>query len=218
MHLPDSIIRFLEYGRRHGFDGTSRRIRLAFKHMLRGNRQVLFYCDLASFTTPDVERLGDAKVERKSAEEELDAKELLMIVNAWNPEITRRHISKRFGQGASLWLLKLEDKLAGYGWTTTGRTMEPHFLPLGSNDVHLFDFFVFPEYRGQRLNPSFVSHILRRLASDRRSRAYIEAAEWNTAQLHSLSRTPFQNFGRAWKCCIFGKTIVLWTRSHLKEA
>src|SRR3989442_1357854 len=127
MHLPDSISRFLQYGRRHGFGGNLRRIGRAFRHVLRGNRQVLFYCDLATFTSPEFERLGDATVEKKGAEDELDPKELLMIVNAWNPEITRRQLSERFGQGASLWLLKSEEKLAGYGWTITGRTMEAHF-------------------------------------------------------------------------------------------
>jgi GNAT superfamily N-acetyltransferase len=137
----------------------------------------------------------------------------LQITSAWNPEIARHQLAERFAQGASLWLFKVEGKLAAYGWTIIGRTMEPHFMPLGANDAHLFDYFVFPEYRGRRINPALVNHVLARLVSERRNRAYIEAAAWNLAQLNSLGRTPFRPLGRAWKFGIFGKTVVIWSRN-----
>jgi GNAT superfamily N-acetyltransferase len=88
--------------------------------------------------------------------------------------------------------------------------MEPHYFPLGAHDVHLFDFHVFPRYRGRGMNPLLVRHILRRLAADGLGRAFIEAAEWNRAQLSSLGKTPFRRFGRARKWTVLRRTVVCW--------
>jgi GNAT superfamily N-acetyltransferase len=109
-----------------------------------------------------------------------------------------------------LWLLKLENSIAAYGWAVLGRTIEPHFFPLAANDAHLFDFFVFPEFRGRRLNPALVNHILVHLACETSGRAFIEAARWNQPQLASLARLPFRKLGCARKFQLLGRTIVMW--------
>ena len=90
--------------------------------------------------------------------------------------------------------------------------LEPHYFPLSQQDVHLFDFQVFPQYRGRGMNPLLVSQILRNLAEDGPGRVYRSLQEWNQAQLSSLGRTPFRRFGRASKWTIFRKTMVFWSR------
>ncbi len=150
------------------------------------------------------------KVERKRAEIELDARDLLQVESVGYPKAVRRQLSGRFARGASLWLYKLDDKVAGYGWTLTGTAIAPHFFPLGRGDEHLFDFFVFPEYRGRRINPSLVKHVLAKLALEANGRAFIEAAEWNTPQLNSLGRLPFHKLGHARKFFLFGRTVAVW--------
>jgi len=90
------------------------------------------------------------------------------MTSFWNPKLAHQSMKERFGLGASLWLIKSRDKLAGYGWTLRGGTVEPHYFPLGQDDVHLFDFHVFPHYRGQGMNPFLVIHILRSLAAEGR--------------------------------------------------
>jgi ribosomal protein S18 acetylase RimI-like enzyme len=210
MHPRDSIKRFFQYAKRHGFRATMSRIGLSCNRALTGRWHVLFVCDLTTCQPLVPADPNHAKVERKNTEAELSGQDLLQITSAWNPKIARRQLSERFANGASLWLFKLDGNLAAYGWTIIGRTVEPHFFPLGANDAHLFDYFVFPEFRGRRINPALVNHILASLASERRSRAFIEAAEWNTPQMSSLRRTPFQAFGRAWKGSLFGKTLVIW--------
>ena len=217
MHPLDSIKRVFQHAKRHGFRATMGRMGLSFKRIWTGNRHVIFYCDLATCKPAALDDPNHTRVDRKNAESELDERDLSQIANVWNPEITRRQISERFGQGASLWLFKLDDKLAAYGWSIIGRTIEPHFIPLGANDAHLFDFFVFPEYRGRRINPSLVNYVLAKLASEMRIRAFIEAAEWNSAQLSSLSKTPFRPLGLASKHNIFRKTLVVWSRKESKQ-
>jgi len=212
MSFSTSISRFADYLRRNGFRATVRRIDLAAKRLLFLNRMVLFYCELSALNSPAVDLPGSLTVERKRSEAEISSQDLKNITSFWNTKLAQRNLTERFGLGASLWLIKSKATLAGYGWTLQGRTVEPHYFQLGPDDVHLFDFHVFPRFRGRGLNPALVNHILRSLD---RGRAFIEAAEWNRAQLSSLERTPFRRLGLARKITILGRTSVWWTeRNH----
>jgi len=206
------IRRLATYFKRHGFRATTRRASLATRRVLFSNRQVVFYCDLAN---PPQEALPNfLTVERKKSYEELSAPDLHKMVSFWNPTVAQRNIEERLGKGASLWLIKSGEQLAGYGWTLQGRTIEPHYFPVGREDVHLFDFYVFPEHRGQGINPQLVREILRGSAIEGLCRAFIEAAEWNQAQLTSLTKTSFRRVGRARKMTMFGRTVVCWDKSE----
>jgi GNAT superfamily N-acetyltransferase len=210
MLFRDKFERLIGYLKRHGLRATILRFGLAFKRMLKGTRLVLFYCDLGSVSHPGTNDSSGLNIERKTARNELAAKDLQKILGVSNGSGAPRQISERFEHGAALWLCKLEDQLVGYGWTIIGRTVKPHFFPLGAADAHLFDFFVFPEYRGRQFNASLVIHILKTLGAEGKRRAFIEAAEWNIAQLRSLSRMPFQQLGRARKFGSFGRLFVIW--------
>jgi ribosomal protein S18 acetylase RimI-like enzyme len=214
MTIPEYIGRFFHYAKHHGWWGTIKRALLGLRRMLTGTRYVLFYCDLARFEAAPLDETVQGRVQRMFSGDELDPKHVSRIMNARYPAVVSRQIAERFAQGASLWLFELEDKLAAYGWSLIGNTMEPHFFPLGGNDVHLFDFFVFPEYRGRRVNPLLVRHILNSLALEGKARAFIEAAEWNTEQLRSLKRMPFQKLGHARKHSLLGRMIVVWSEGN----
>ncbi len=208
----EPISRLAAYGKRHGFRATLQRASLFVRRLFSSNRMVLFYCDFSVSGAPSpVTSLPDhLRVERKQSRDEMAAADWEQIVNFWNPELSQRDITERFHAGASLWLIRSDENLAGYGWTLTGRTMAPHYHPLGANDVHMFDFLVFPEYRGRKINPSLVDHILNQLAAEGRTRAYIEVREWNHPQLASLGKTRFRLLGIARKMSLFGRTFVEW--------
>jgi len=214
MNIPSAFSRLGTYYTRHGFVETIRRAALAAKRALFSGRTVLFYCDLATQAAPPAEFPSFLKVECKKRIAELSPRDLQQIIRIWNPKLAERNIKQRFDLGASLWLIKSREKLAGYGWTLQGRTVEPHFFPLGQDDVHLFDFHVFPQYRGQGMNPLLVTYILHSLAVDGAGHAFIEAAEWNQPQLSSLTRTSFLRLGLAGKLTVLGYTIVLWARNR----
>lgn len=205
------LSRPLAYYKRHGLRATLGRTATFLRRVVSGNRMVLLYSDLDRScrlgTLPD-----QLKVERKTSWEEIAAPDWQQITSFWNPEICLRNFSERFHAGASLWLVRCEGKLAGYGWTLTGRTIAPHYYPLSANDVHMFDFLIFPEFRGQRINPLLVEYILDQLAAEGRTRAYIEFKEWNQSQLASLRKTRFHLLGVARKTSLFGRTLVEWTR------
>ncbi|MGB8887754.1 MAG: GNAT family N-acetyltransferase [Candidatus Korobacteraceae bacterium] len=210
MSISSSVSRLGAYYTRHGFVDTIRRAGLAARRALFSSRSVLFYCDLAT-QAPPPDLPSFLKVERKKSAAELSPEELQAMISVWNPKLARRNIKERFDLGASLWLIKSYDKLAGFGWTLQGCTVDSHYFPLGQDDVHLFDFHVFPQYRGRGMNPLLVAHILSNLAAECRGRAFIEAAEWNQAQLASLAKTPFRGLGWASKLSFLGHTMVWWS-------
>jgi ribosomal protein S18 acetylase RimI-like enzyme len=207
------VSRLTAYYKRHGFGATLRRFSVAARRTLFAGRSVLFYCDLSALG-PATEVASGLKVERHRNQVDLSPQDLQEITSFWNPDLARRNLSERFGLGASLWVIRFDNQLAGYGWTLQGRTVEPHYFRLGPDDVHLFDFHVFPQYRGRKMNPLLVSYILHTLAVECRGRAFIEAAEWNQPQLASLSKTSFNRLSSARKFTILGHTIVCWGRGE----
>jgi GNAT superfamily N-acetyltransferase len=178
---------------------------------------VLYYCDLFEQRRSTSDLPDGLTVDRKREQTDLGPRDLQEIVSFWNPKLARRRINERFECGASLWLIRSEGRLAGFGWTLRGYTVEPHYFPLGAEDVHLFDFYVFPQFRGRRLNPLLVGTILRNLADECHGRAFIEAAEWNQNQMASLQRTAFQRLGLATKFTLLRRTIVRWDEKNLEQ-
>ena len=220
MAVTESISRLINYYERHGFGATLQRGRVFLRRCFLSRRFIVYYFDLSKNGSVSLVQNWpeNLTVTRVSRQEEIDAKDWEKIVNFWNPELSRRDFSKRFKEGATAWLIRSHGNLACYGWTLTGRSIQPHFLPFGANDVHLFDFLVFPEFRGQRINPTLVSYILNGLIAENRTRAYIEVAEWNQAQLDSLSHTEFRQLGVAHKTIRRGRTVVVWGKSSETSA
>jgi len=210
MSISSSISRCTVYFKRNGLRATAGRLGLAAKRSLFSSRSVLFYCDLSTLKPASTDLPNSLKVERHTNQVDLSPQDLQEIINVWNPDQTRRNLQERFGLGASLWLIKVEDHLAGYGWTLQGRTIEPHYFLLAPDDVQFPDFHVFPKYRGRALDWFLMTHILHRLAVEGRARAFGEAAEWNKASLSSFAMTPFRRLGWARKFTILGHTLVYW--------
>jgi hypothetical protein len=210
MVISNATSRFADYYKRKGFAATFRRVGLAVKRSLLASHTVLFYCDLATLAGSAEDLPSALNVERKKNSAELSPQDFEEITNFWNPKVAQRNMKERFNLGASLWLIRSHEILAGYGWTLKGRTVEPYYFAIGRDDVHLFDFHVFPKSRGKGVNPFLVMHTLRSLANEGAAHAFIEAAEWNRSQLSSLAKTPFRRLGVAKKWTIFGHNVVIW--------
>src|SRR5215831_5852631 len=179
MTISRPLSRLNCYIHRNGLWATFRRIFVAARHALFSNRMVLFYCDLGDQLLEVTDLPRTLRVEQKKSKAELSAEDLKAIISFWNPDLAERNLNERFDLEATLWLIKSEHALAGYGWTLRGRTVEPHYVQLGKDDIHFFDFYVFPQYRGNGFNWQLVRTILSHLGSECKGRAYIEAAEWN---------------------------------------
>jgi ribosomal protein S18 acetylase RimI-like enzyme len=213
MGMSTSISRFLDYYRQHGAAATCCRIGLALKRGVFTGRSLLFYCDLSTQPKSGAALPSFLSVERKQGISEIAPADLEQMATFWNPKLAYRNMRERFTQGASLWLIKREAQLAGFGWTLQGRTIEPHYFPLGPNDVQFLDFHVFPKYRGRAIDGLLITYIIQMLAADGLARAFGEAAEWNKASISSFGMSPFRVLGCAKKTTVFGCTIVRWFES-----
>jgi ribosomal protein S18 acetylase RimI-like enzyme len=213
MSILSSLSRLLEYYRRHGAAATLGRAKVAGKRALVAGRLAVFYCDLAEQKLSPINIPENLQVRRLTSLEELGQEHLQTMVSFWNPKLAERNIRERFEKGASLWLAECEEQLAGYGWTMRGKTIAPYYFPLGPDDEHLFDFHVFPNFRGRGINPCLVDCILDHSTKANAGRAFIEAAEWNEAQLSSLRKTPFRCLGLVRSITLCGHTFVSWTRN-----
>jgi len=217
MGISDSISRLTTYYSRHGFRETVQRAVLAAKRALFANRMVVLYCDLAKQTSRAVTIPSSLKVHRLKSEQEFAPQDLEEVTSFWNPQQAHKNIKERFAKEASLWLIKSGDALAGYGWTLKGCTIAPYYFPMAPDDVQLFDFYVFPKFRGRALHWLLTAHILQILAAEGGARAFADTAEWNQAQLASFKMTPFRPLGWVRTFKIFGRTFTRWVENETAD-
>ena len=214
MSLFDPISRVADYYSRHGLKATVRRARLAMKRAVFLDRMIVFYCDLLSYQARPVGIPASLAVDRVKNGVELNPETLEAITSFWNPKLARRNIQERFTKGASLWLIRSGDQLAGYGWTLQGATIGEYYFPMGPKDVQLFDFYVFPKFRGRAMHWLLTAYILQVLAAEGAARAFADTGEWNEAQTASFKMTPFRPLGMVRTWTFFGRTFVFWDRKE----
>jgi ribosomal protein S18 acetylase RimI-like enzyme len=212
MSFSTGISRFTDYYRRHGFVATIRRLAVIVRRSLFAGRSVLFYYDLTTQGAAKPSLPAFLSVERKGNMGELNPEDLSAMTSVWNPKLVLRTMEERFGLGALVWLIKSNGNLAGYGWTLKGRTVEPHYFPLGPNDIQFIDFHVFPKFRGRAIDWFLMTQILHQLAEEGPGRAFGESGEWNQASIASFQMARFRRLGMASKRTIFGRTIVSWSK------
>ena len=210
MSLSSAVSRLTEYLRRHGFAATVRRAGLAARRSIFAGRMVVFYCDLDERKLRPISIPKTFSIKRVNALTELGTERLQEMTSFWNPKLASRNIRERFEKGASLWLVECEGRLAGYGWTLQGQAIERYYFPLTSGDAQLFDFYVFPSFRGRALHWLLTGHILHMLALEGASRAFADTGEWNAAQLASFKMTPLRRFGQVRTYKIFGQQLTRW--------
>lgn len=213
MSIFSLISRVTAYAKRNGLRATVRRFGVATRRTLFANRMVVFYCDLAKQTMSAAKFPSSLKVERLGSYAELSSPDLQEMISFWNPDRAHRDIRERFEQGASLWLIRSGDRLAGYSWTIQGRTIAQYYFPMAQDDVQLFDFYVFPKFRGRAILWFLITHILRSLREEGALRVFGDVAEWNEASLSFYKTVPFHRLGMARTFSVFGYTLVYWDQN-----
>ncbi|HEY6445192.1 MAG TPA: GNAT family N-acetyltransferase [Acidobacteriaceae bacterium] len=206
--------RLTDYFRRNGFLKTVQRAALSATRSVSAGRMVVLYCDLDERTLRPVNVPGNFAIRRVTALSELSLARLQEMTSFWNPTLAGRYIRERFAKGASLWMVESGDDLAGFGWTIQGDVIAPYYFPMGAKDVQLFDFYVFPRFRGRAIHWLLTGHILHTLAAEGGSRAFADTGEWNQAQLASFRMTPFRILGVVRTYRLLGRLLVRWDASR----
>jgi ribosomal protein S18 acetylase RimI-like enzyme len=214
MGINSSISRLTEYFTRHGFAATFRRAASEVQRALSASGMIVFYCDLAKQNAIPTNLPDSLRVERVCSHAELSAEDLQAMTSFWNPRQARRNIEERFAKGASLWLVWSGGRLAGYSWTLRGSTIAPYYFPMAEDDVQLFDFYVFPKFRGRAILWFLIMVVLRALKEEGASRVFGDVAEWNQPSLAFYRTVPFQRLGRVKQSTIFGRTYFSWASNE----
>lgn len=217
MSITDSISRLTDYFRRNGLQKTLERFAVEARRSLFADRMVVLYCDLDDRTLRPVNIPPNFSIRRLTSPGDLSPERMQQMTSFWNPSLAARNIEERFAKGASLWMVESQDQLAGFGWTIQGDVIAPYYFPMGTRDVQLFDFYVFPKFRGRAIHWLLTGHILQTLAADGHARAFADTHEWNEAQLASFRMTPFRILGRVRTYSIFGRLLVRWDTSKSRD-
>jgi ribosomal protein S18 acetylase RimI-like enzyme len=214
MSIPALLSRLVEYQKRHGWRATLRRAQVAARRAVFAGEMVVFYCDLDENKLRPVKIPAGFSIERRQSLQDLSGADFEQVTGFWNPKLAGANIRERFGKGASLWLVKAGDRIAGFGWTMRGSPIEPYYFPIGTDDVQLFDFYVSTNFRGRALHWLLTSHLLNALAVEGAARAFADTGEWNDAQLASFRMTKFHELGRVRTCRLLGRLLTCWTPSE----
>lgn len=217
MALSASISRLTSYYQRHGFAATVKRGAVAIRRSLFSNAMIVFCCDLAKQPVVPSDMPGSLTVRRLNTYAEVSPEDLQEMTCFWNPQQAHSNIKERFEKGASLWLIHSGNILAGYSWTLRGRSIAEYYFPMAPDDVQLFDFYVFPKFRGRAILWFLITVILNALREEGASRVFGDVAEWNRASLAFYKTVPFQRLGVARSFTIFRRTIVWWARDAAVE-
>ncbi len=195
--------------RREGLLSTIKRIFTALHRSFFLGRMIVYSCPMPTEGIGLSDTANKIYFER-ATNAHLSKDDYATVLDIGSIEERSRDIAHRFELGSELWLAKVNGRVAGFGWTLVGKTVSPHYFTLRANEVHFFDFYVFPEYRGRGINIALIEKILTTLSTQPISRAHIDCAAWNHAQIRSLSKTPFHRQAEVIRVSFLGLSIIIW--------
>ncbi len=193
--LSKTAIHALEVGKRNIFQ----------------NRFIIFYADIATIKDKEIKLPDSWTVECKQQQGDIKEIDLNRLLSSWNKTIKNRQIRERFDKGAILWFLKINNELAAFKWTIRKKPVKPYFFPLTDCDVHVFDAFVFPEFRGKNINAFLTKYVFFELKKDNTIRAFAEVHAWNKQELNSIQKSGFIRLSSARKFHFFGRNVTIWS-------
>lgn len=210
MPVKKTFLRAWNYLRWHGLRSTIERSWREIKNKVLHDRDVLFMRDLLRGESEDNPLPENCRIKRFNEESGMPDKLFDRIADQYPEELLKEYHKKRFRKGAILWCIEMDKKDVGYTWTLAGRTIKSHFFPLTKRDIHFFDSFILPSYRGRRLNSVMKEHILKHYKYAGFHRAFSETKEWNTSSMRSLAKNGFVRIGLAKRRFRRGKCEVTW--------
>jgi hypothetical protein len=107
-----------------------------------------------------------------------------------------RNPETMFSKGAHLWLGYLNGQFAHIAYTRSGDRVGSFFLPITPECILIEDCVTLPKYRGHRLYPATLIHIVRTLRNKGFKTFYIYCSDWNVPSAQAILRAGFHLIGR----------------------
>ncbi len=138
------------------------------------------------------------------------AEELAQVMELDDPSI----VLQRFAGGRHCYIARIAGKLVTYGWVTFDEESIGELglsIRLKAGEAYIWNCATLPAYRGQRLYPALLAHILRDLQRQGLCRVWIGADTDNRASQIGMALAGFQPIAdffitdgsatqRAWAC------------------
>jgi hypothetical protein len=208
-------VKALQYIKEHGLSATLLKI---IQVVYRNNFP---YVQMIYAAEPSFEPCASAKmpctlgIYRYSQIADIPTQDLESIANIeGHHKFMEKCVQPFLSEGANLWLVKCEGKVAAYRFSTMGcENAAKHFpfFPMGANEALLFSGETFSNHRGKGISPIMSDYMVGQLLSEGASRAYVACGIWNIANRRSLAKTRFKLIGAARILNIFGHRITIWT-------
>lgn len=111
----------------------------------------------------------------------------------------RAFFEKEFSRGCVLWAASDGQQLAGYLWMNRGRTISRWLVPLGADDIAVFNTNTLPEWRGRGVMAWLINEAIAGersgAAGDAGERCYISCVPWNRASRRMIEKSGFELVG-----------------------
>lgn len=104
-------------------------------------------------------------------------------------------VQRRFAAGKHCYVARVAGEIAAYGWVTFEEEVIGELrlrLRMGPGEAYIWDCATLPAYRGQRLYPALLSHVVSELRAARLRLAWIGANTENVASQKGFILAGFQ--------------------------
>lgn len=187
-------------------------------------KQVVWCTDLADYV-PDTAIPETITFKRIPAFHDLDEADYETLVGRSSELMGMSQcafIRKKFDQGAVLWLIMAQGRLAGYRWTLFhDRVSSSVFFPHSEGDVHSVGAELYPDFRGKNIYQMSNTYLKSTLKNEGYRRLLSETYVWNKRAIRALLKEGNRPVGIATKFRLGNTMIVIWhdrTGETLQEA
>jgi GNAT superfamily N-acetyltransferase len=210
MNYKFYYIRFIRYKNKYGIVNSFKRIGEKLYQSIFQRDDYVFYSDLALLKEQIInlpERISVEQIERR---EQINEIYFMSLSNHIGEEILSIQLKNRFSVSATLWIIKAGEDLAGYVWSIGKSKFGPYYMPIGENDVFIFDGAVLEKYRGKNIFPMLLSTVLFTLKEYGVNRAIVDAHEWNVSVHKSFFKVGAKILGIVRKYKIGNNAYLIW--------
>jgi RimJ/RimL family protein N-acetyltransferase len=134
----------------------------------------------------------------------------IKIISNYNKEF-HGEAKKKFAKQCEMWLGKINGNIASVCWSRCQAERKDYFVLIKNNDAVISSCFVMPEYRGKRIFPSMLEHIVCEMYEHNKiQNFYIDCKSWNISSIRGIEKSGFKLIGKAICFDIFNKRYYLY--------
>ncbi len=122
----------------------------------------------------------------------------------------------QFARGATPWVGRIQEQLAGVCWLVPASISSDYFFPLLEGDAVISSCFTIPRHRGKGVFSRILYQIAKSSSKRGLRRIFINCKTWNAPSMRGILKAGFKEIGVANRVRIARRNITIWQRGELK--